>query len=189
MSAAVIVALQYLLACLTIANLDHVSWELCIKTVCSFSSDTTFQPALWVALAIPIHLVGRLSVALRFRYLLSDLEPGKRAWAQKLQEEFQLTARQWSATVHYKQEAYSFIFCSWCTSTGAVLHIMYGTLVFSSILFISAQDAMQVAARYLSSTLMCRIILKMEIRGMCSTIEIEDEAKTNIMEHRSIVSH
>jgi hypothetical protein len=47
---------------------------------------------------------------------------------------------------------------------------MYGTLVFSSILFISAQDAVKVAARYLASTLVCRVILMFEIMGMRTVI-------------------
>lgn len=176
-SAAIIVTLEYILVSVAIANLAHVSWELSIKTVCSFSSDTAFQPALWAFVAIPIHLMGRLAVALRFRCEISELEPGERPWARKLQEEFQLTARQSPATLHSQQESYSFIFCSWCTSTGAVLHIMYGTLVFSSILFISAQDAIKVAARYLCSTLICKLILKFEIIGMRGVMKIEKESK------------
>ncbi|KFY48430.1 hypothetical protein V495_01344 [Pseudogymnoascus sp. VKM F-4514 (FW-929)] len=176
MWAAIIATLQYIFASLAIANLAYVSWELSIKTVCSFSSDTAFQPALWAFVAIPIHLMGRLAVALRFRCQMSELGP-EGPWARRLREEFQLTARQSPATLHSQQEGYLFILCSWCTSTGAVLHIMYGTLVFSSILFISAQDAIKVAARYLCSTLICRIILKFEIIGMRGVMEIEKESK------------
>lgn len=172
-TAAIIVILQYVLALLAVANLAHVSWELSVKTVCSFSSDSAFQPALWGFLALVIHFAGCLAVVLRFHCQSSESTTGERTWARRIKTEFQLTALHSPATLHCREETYFFIFCSWCTSTGTVLHIMYGTLVFSSILFISAQDSVKVAIRYLFSTLICRVILMFEIMGMRYVMETQ----------------
>jgi hypothetical protein len=42
-------------------------------------------------------------------------------------------------------------------------HIIFGTLTFSSLLFISVRDAVTVIGRYLASLLLCRAILTYEL--------------------------
>ena len=181
-SAAILASLEYLFACAAVVNLAHVSWELGFKTVCSFSSETNFLPALWTFLALSVHIIGTVAVILRVS--CKDLVVGpaarrRQSWygygRQLLRCEFQLAVRQPAWALELKRESYAFIFCSWCTSVGTVLHIIYGTAVFSSILFISTQDALSVFARYLASTLVCRAILAFEIGGMREVVEIETE--------------
>lgn len=65
-----------------------------------------------------------------------------------------------------KDESTLFIFLTWVTSITTVSHIIYGTLIFSSILFISTSDAVQIVARFVASTVVCRVILVFEITGM-----------------------
>ena len=48
----------------------------------------------------------------------------------------------------------------------AYAHWIFGTLVFSSTLFIGTLDALGVIARYLASALVCRIILLVELAGV-----------------------
>ena len=57
---------------------------------------------------------------------------------------------------------------SWVTATGTAVIIVYGTLVFSSLMFISTQDATIIVARYLVSALICRAVLIAELNGMRS---------------------
>jgi hypothetical protein len=54
-----------------------------------------------------------------------------------------------------------------------VAHIIYGTVVFASILFICAQDAVSVVSRYLASALVCRVIVMIEISGMREVVQME----------------
>ena len=61
---------------------------------------------------------------------------------------------------------------SWCISNGTVVIIIIGSLVFSSLLFVSTEDAIGVAVRFLGSTLVCRIILSYELVGMRATVEV-----------------
>src|SRR2546423_5526073 len=50
--------LQYFVALLAVLNLAFVSYEICIRTICSFSPETAYMPALWAFLAVAIHFFG-----------------------------------------------------------------------------------------------------------------------------------
>jgi hypothetical protein len=61
------------------------------------------------------------------------------------------------------------------TSTGTTLHIIYGTITFSTVMFISTEHALRVVARYLVSTLVCRIILNFEMSRMRAVVRGDGE--------------
>ncbi|EXJ57967.1 hypothetical protein A1O7_05390 [Cladophialophora yegresii CBS 114405] len=160
---------EYVMAASAVVNLAVVSYELCIQTVCSFAPEDAFLPALWAFLAIAVHFFGTWSVYLRTRIML--LEPkATRSWTQhiwrRICAEFTPSAAREVARLEIRDETYLYIFLSWFTSMGTVLHIVYGTLAFSSILFISTSDAVTVVARYLASTLVCRAIVMYELSGL-----------------------
>jgi hypothetical protein len=48
----------------------------------------------------------------------------------------------------------------------AMVHVVLGTCFFSSILFLSASDAIKVIMRLLGSAIACRIIIWAELAGM-----------------------
>jgi hypothetical protein len=54
---------------------------------------------------------------------------------------------------------------------GTILHIICGTLVLSSMLFVASGDAVIVAARLLASSAVCRAILMFELSGMGQAVE------------------
>jgi hypothetical protein len=54
-----------------------------------------------------------------------------------------------------------------------VQHILFGTLVFSSLTFIAVADAVPVAARYMGSAIVCRGILMFELSGMRETTAVK----------------
>ncbi|KAE8418853.1 hypothetical protein BDV36DRAFT_294708 [Aspergillus pseudocaelatus] len=171
-----IIPIQYLLAMGAVANVAHASWQLGVQTLCSFSTETTFHPLLWAFSALILDILGAIAVKLRIRIdEPSDDSPitrlGKsRRWVG---QEFRLSADQAKASVTFKRQSYAFVCISWCTSTGTILHLIYGTLTFSSIVFISTQDALGVVARYLASTIICRVILMFEIHGMRTVMQGE----------------
>lgn len=49
---------------------------------------------------------------------------------------------------------------------GAFLHLLFGTTVFSSLMFIGVLDALQAIARYIASGLICRLIVSWELAAM-----------------------
>ncbi|KAB8273842.1 hypothetical protein BDV30DRAFT_238369 [Aspergillus minisclerotigenes] len=171
-----IILIQYLLAASAVVNVAHTSWQLGVQTLCSFSTETTFHPLLWTFSALIIHILGAIAVNRRIRIVELSADPPVtflRKARRRVSEEFRLSADQAKASLTFKQQSYTFICTSWCTSTGTILHLIYGTLTFSSIVFISTQDALGVVARYLASTIICRVILMFEIHGMRMAIQGE----------------
>ncbi|KAH6854687.1 hypothetical protein B0I37DRAFT_362798 [Chaetomium sp. MPI-CAGE-AT-0009] len=91
-----------------------------------------------------------------------------------LQREFQLsgaTSHTTSIILRSKPATYFAAIVAWFTSTGTILHVIYGTITYSTVVFISTQDALGVVARYLVSTLVCRIILNFEMSGMRAVVK------------------
>ncbi|KAI0467480.1 hypothetical protein F4859DRAFT_506830 [Xylaria cf. heliscus] len=148
---------QYILAFAATANLLHVSWELGIYSVVGYSSDTWFQPIVWALLSLVVHFLGAVAVYLRAR------------------QEFELSAHKPAAVLCVRKERLSFYLFSWLTSTTTIVHIIYGTLVLSGTLFVSTANAIRIVVRYFGSTIVCRLILMMEISGMRETTEVFKE--------------
>lgn len=169
--------LEYLLAMAAVANLAIASYQLSTRTSCSSNLETTYLPALWAFLALAVHLGGTCAVLLRLRIVNTspaNATSSRSRVSRLFRQEVCLGRDQEEATLEYLKESYYFVVLSWCVSTGTVLHVMHGTLVFSSILFISTQDALKVAAQYVASTLVCRMILMFELSGMSGVIKAED---------------
>jgi hypothetical protein len=173
-----ILAAQYILAACAVVNVTHTSWQLGIQTLCSFSTETTFHPLLWAWAAVVAHILGATAVKLRVTVAeraIGSSAPAPRTLRARIRDEFQLSAHQPHASIIRKRESYAFAFVSWCTSTGTILHLIYGTLTFSSILFISTRDALGVLGRYLISTIVCKVLLNFEIGGMRAVVHGEVE--------------
>ncbi|KAI0547950.1 hypothetical protein F4679DRAFT_586060 [Xylaria curta] len=171
-----LVFLQYFLVLGATANLIQVSWELGSQTVISFSSDSSYHPLLWYLFTLVIHTFGTLTVYLRvsLRFDSNPLLPATDwkvrplvygIWA-KVCQEFKLSGHQSVVELRLRKEMTLFFLFSWITSTGTIVHIIYGTIIFSGTLFIGTQDALLIVFRYFLSTVICRIILMMEISGM-----------------------
>ncbi|GAW21897.1 hypothetical protein ANO14919_114230 [Xylariales sp. No.14919] len=177
--------LQYVVVLGATANVIQVSWGLGTQAVISFSSDNPYQPLLWYFFALVIHIFGTITVRLRVR-LQSDTGSSPReaewegwsfipsVWA-KVRQEFKLSGHQPVTVLRIRKEMLMFYLFSWITSTGTIVHIIYGTLIFSGTLFVGTQDAILVAFRYFLSTVVCRIILMMEISGMRQSTKVLQE--------------
>ncbi|RYC62417.1 hypothetical protein CHU98_g3790 [Xylaria longipes] len=181
----VVVFLQYALALGATANLVQVSWELGTHTVISFSSDNSYLPLLWYLLTLIIHIFGTMAVYVRVS-LRSDSgflyqKMNWTGWAlvqsmwAKACQEFKLSGHQPVAVLRLRKEMPVFFLFSWITSTGTIVHIIYGTMLFSGTLFVGAQDAVLVVLRYFLSTVLCRIILMMEISGMGQSTKVFEQ--------------
>lgn len=159
--------LEYLFTIAAIVNVAHVTWELSIKTVTAVATESEYLLALWVATSVIIHIFGAWAVSCRMSILLPGHDSGTK---NSFADEWKLSAVQPPARLQVHQEGPLFIFISWLVSTGTIIHLVLGTIVLAGTLFISPQDALQVVARYLASTLLCRIILMFEVRGMRNTV-------------------
>lgn len=63
----------------------------------------------------------------------------------------------------------------------AAIHVLIGICFFSSILFISVTDAIEVTLRYLASAAVCRLVVTLEFAGMKARINDEQEAGVKSM--------
>lgn len=55
---------------------------------------------------------------------------------------------------------------AWLLSTSTVMHITFGSLLLSGLLFIGPRDALGVIGRYMASVLVCRAVLMFELAGL-----------------------
>lgn len=179
-------ALQYLIVLAAIVNIAEVTYEFCFWAVCSFSPETTYLPALYPALTLVGHFMGAEAVRRRVRLVSrdrDDSEPfneGMRSWLGFwICNEIHLTGsrptgrRGKTLLLKLENETYAFLITNWLLSTLATMHLVLGTLVFSSILFISTRDAAFVAARYLISAVAVRLVLTYELGGLGQVADVE----------------
>lgn len=69
------------------------------------------------------------------------------------------------------QESKLFLVAAWVGSMATVLHIIFGTLIFSSTIFVGVEDALSIVGRYMASVSICRIILMYELAGLRESVE------------------
>jgi hypothetical protein len=169
-----IMLFEYALAGAAVTNLGIVSWQLCIRTITGFAEDTAYLPALWAFLAACVHIFGAIAVAMRIRIyeISSEGLYRQRKFMRVIRDEFKLSSNQPKATLDLTDETLWFLGVSWFTAFGTVVHIIFGTLVFSSILFITTLDAVRVVFQLLGSTCVCRAILMYELSGMRQAVTI-----------------
>ncbi|OAA58705.1 hypothetical protein ISF_06488 [Cordyceps fumosorosea ARSEF 2679] len=152
-------ALQYTAALLAAANSAYRTYQLCIWTVCTFVPTRAYLPALWHVAVIPLHLIGWVALLLSLqrrpapapmtatarrqasgprwlervkRILASEAIPG--AFAKKLPMESR------------DGPAPCFSLMTMVLYVSVPIHILYGTMVLSSLAFVSAVDSLGVVA-------------------------------------------
>ncbi|KAI0602517.1 hypothetical protein F4775DRAFT_534321 [Biscogniauxia sp. FL1348] len=187
---------QYLIALAAAANIATQCWELGTRTVCSFWSETIYGPLVWATLSIPIYGAGALALWMQVRrtdpgYFSPAVRPGDddRAHHANGQHEISREAEKRKdgvraclgmlvrtelspctsggpVSIEPLDERKRFLTWSWVLSTCTIFHILFGTLLLSSLLFIGPQDALVVIVRYMMSVLVCRVVLMFELAGL-----------------------
>jgi hypothetical protein len=60
-----------------------------------------------------------------------------------------------------------------------ILQIIFGTLVFSSLLYIGVEDATILLLKYATSAFCCRLIMYLEVEGMILVVRDNEEMSSN----------
>lgn len=171
----VICVAQYLLVVAAVVNVGVVSWQLSVRTICSFAMESAYLPGVWAALGLAVYACGALAVWLKVDLRHSGVpRKGRFDSLRWIRSEVTLGFQQPEIDLVAKQDTLLSVVVAWMASTGTILHIILGTLVFSSVLFISTQDATLVVAQYLASTLVCRAVLIYELRGLSETVLVRE---------------
>lgn len=178
---------QYVLALGAIAIIVHNAWTMGIRAVLVWDCDSSYWPLLWVILSIVIHTTAVLAlrVAIRRkrdshpRIASPERKPRKGAFnilLYFLKSEFTPSAN--SATQvrdHYdvKLGPLAVIF-QYLGALAALVHLIFGTAMFSSLLYIGNADAIPLILRFMSAAVVCRVVLQFEIGGM---IKLSEEGR------------
>ena len=89
---------------------------------------------------------------------------------------------------HQQEEPEWVVYLNILAGTTSYVLFIYGTMVFSSLLFIGPTDAFWAIYRYLGSTLVCRGVLVYELSGIVA-VETSGQATDALLSARGLRSH
>ena len=164
--------LEYLIACAAIVNVAHTGYDLGTRTVITIGLENVHLTNIWAfSFSIAIHVFTCLSLWLLIRTRLSrDEAPGSSSHLRRVWHwtkfEFTPTAYRAPPDIVCKQKSVIFIVLSWFTECMTITQILYGTMIFASVLFFTGPDAVTIIARYAASIACCRAILVYETTGL-----------------------
>lgn len=153
-----VVIFEFILTAGAIANNATNSYQLGMRTSCVFAPQLWYLPILWAFLGILVHLYGSWALWARVSY-----ERPYKTLLDWLRIQFTPLAEQKLLKIEPYEETLFSVVVSWWVSIYIACHIIFGTLTFSSLIFITVRDALAVIGRYLISLLVCRAILMYEL--------------------------
>ena len=156
-----LMVLEFILATGAIANNITNSYQLGMQTTCVFAPQIWALPLCFSFFAIFPHLLGSLVLWSHVRCS----RPCK-TWLDWLKIQFTPTRVQSHFAIKTLQSTSRTAIAtvgSWFVSIYIACFLIYGTLAFSSLIFITVRDATSVIGRYLISLLVCRMILIYEL--------------------------
>lgn len=183
--------IEHVAAVAAIANVVTLGYELGTRVVLVFYPQSTYLVLLWIILGIIPHLMSATALKLRIKIETSARDEAVcslKSW---------IVPWETKGTVKFlvSQESLLCAGLSAVVSIFIALHIILGTLVFSSMLFISVRDCIPVLGRFLASLIICRIVLIYELarlRLLChetnpkkyeiENVDEKDDAEEQILE-------
>lgn len=189
------VALQYAIVAAAVFNVVHKSWQLGLRTVITWKCNTSYMPVLWSTLAAAIHVIAAIGwhSSYAMRRLRNEQRQSRRAngassWLSNMAHIFRqeltlsidadtrIHTRKICATdgdtngkrapEEEEEESWVTIFAMQLADVTSFVHLLFGTLVLSSLMFIATLDAVTVVLRYMASGLLCRFVLLYELSVM-----------------------
>jgi len=145
--------LAYAGALAAIANNIRNSVYTDLRTVSGWRCAALFMPLVWSLLAVVVHAWGMIAVRVRLQY----------GYRPSIRSAIRSTTFQ---RVRTGEDGVLSEVLFWLASLCAILHMIFGILVLSSLVFISALEALQVFAMYVASVFLCQFILLLELANM-----------------------
>ena len=142
--------LSYVGALAAIANNAYNSIYLDYRTISGWRCSIFLMPLIWSLLAAIVHLWGIIGI--RFRSSPRS--------APSIRSVFSLLTPREVLTGHDNIVSESLF---WLASLSAIIHMIFGVLVLSSLVFIGAREALQVFVMYASSAFLCQFIVLLEL--------------------------
>lgn len=120
------------------------------------------MPLIWSLLSIAVHILGMIAIRIRETAQSTErVEPSK--GRRRIGSLFE--SINWKRLVR-GQDSIIGESLLWLASLAGILHMIFGVLVLSSLLFVGAVDAIPVLMRYAASAVICHAILSVELASM-----------------------
>lgn len=159
-----------------LANTAQISLYVDHRTVSGWRCGLMYLPLSWAMAGGLVHLFG--AVAIRFRkraspksishphrpFLISAM---RRAWSL-----FVVQSEDWKCIVN-GQDSITVEALFLLASLVGIVHMFFGVMVFSSLMFIGVLDTLPIVARYAISALICQTILRFILASI--RLDIQDE--------------
>lgn len=170
---------QYALAAIACANNFHAAYRTGVGGVSTWSCKTWYWPTVWIVITLGIHVIS--SVSLRLAITRKKIERGedlgdvseRERWKRSgllpiLYNELTLSAnRAWHVSDLYDVKlGPAAVALQYLGVFASVWHLVFGTLLFSSLLFIGLEEASFLILRFVASAFFCRLLIQFEIGGM-----------------------
>ncbi|KAL8849900.1 MAG: hypothetical protein Q9221_005166 [Calogaya cf. arnoldii] len=146
-------ALSYVAAFAAMANNTWNSVYLDLRTISGWRCGALLMPLVWSLLAVVVHAWGMAAIRVQSP---EGFQPSIRSVVRS-------TAFR---TASKGSEGVLSEILLWVGSLFAVVHLSFGVFVLSSLVFVSAPEAVGIFLRFALSALLCQIVVKMELGNM-----------------------
>ena len=167
-----IAAAQYVIVLGAVAVMVHTAFTMGIRAVLVWYCDASYWPLLWVVLSLVIHIIAVVSLRLAMRRKKPTTDHPSKShihgpWSMILSE-FTLSANSdYQVRDHFDVRLGPLaVGLQYIGALTALVHLVFGTAMFSSLLYIGNGDAIPLIMRFIVSAVICRVILQFEIGGM-----------------------
>ncbi|KAK4064083.1 uncharacterized protein Triagg1_9239 [Trichoderma aggressivum f. europaeum] len=143
-----------------IANNVVLAHDLAARAVASFAPHLTYLPLLWIFLAAAPHIFAVIALS---RLIVVKSTTHKMSLRRRFKTWFMPWMEPQAATLETFNETPLYLSLSSFVSILTNMHFIFGTLLFSSLLFISVRDSIHIVGRFLASVFVCRIVLMYEL--------------------------
>ncbi|KAM0551993.1 hypothetical protein ACHAPJ_008101 [Fusarium lateritium] len=166
--------LSYTLAAASIANIGELTYRLGAQAIFTILYDSEYLALLWAFLGVFIHFITGLTMRMRLssKVIPTDEEVTKGSWSLSVAKgQVDIMAHRSKIVYTVYPETALFAIMSVITTVATACHILFGTLVLSSIIFISINNSLSIMGRLMASAIVCRIILILELLSVRENLE------------------
>ncbi|KAH8194414.1 hypothetical protein TruAng_011421 [Truncatella angustata] len=179
-STSFILLAQYLVALGAAVNVAILAYQLCIWAVTVFSLGFEGLPALWVSLAVLVHFAGVFALHRKVQVIADGTTL---RWVfLDVRRELVLSKFQANWTLKWSTGTERGRLWVWLLYVGTVLHILFGSLVLSGLIFISMVDAVFIALRFFGSACACKAVYAFELAGIQEVTKLDKENEAACLE-------
>ncbi|KAK6507994.1 hypothetical protein TWF481_006413 [Arthrobotrys musiformis] len=189
----IVLFLQYAAAGGAVTNVFHAAWRIGTRSIISWACATNYWPVVWVLMSVLIHFCAIFSLRTAITKKTEFGEPRnvEVGLPQSVDEngqplnrrsipgvwiffsEFTLSANsEWQVSDLYNIHLGPLpVMLQYLGALLSVLYLVFGTLMFSSLLFIGLGEAVQLIMRLIASAAICRVLVQFEVGGMIQVDE------------------